>query len=203
MQGKLLLPAYYMPPISYFQAIVQQPDEIVIDQSEHYPKQTYRTRTRIGTANGILELFVPILHGRKTHIPMKDVKISDDHPWQRLHWQSIQTAYRSSAYFEYYEDDLNYFYENKFEYLVDYNAQQVKLFLKMLKIKREVSFSETFEPYNTEEIDYRRAIHPKQVLDIDSIKPYHQVFEDRQGFIPNLSILDLLCNQGPQSKNFL
>ena len=202
MNEKLLLPAYYFPPISYFQEIAHLDVPIVLDQSEHFIKQSYRTRIKIGTANGILELFIPIIHGRKTHVAMKEIRISDDHPWQRLHWQSIQTAYRSSAYFEFYEDDLAYFYTEKFDFLMDYHVRQLEVILKMLKLNRTISLSEEFTPY-TSNTDYRLSIHPKNVNNSKEIKPYYQVFEDRQGFIPDLSILALICNQGPHSKLYI
>ena len=109
MSNSIVLSANYLPPVSYFHAIAQTTDAITIDKFEHFPKQTFRNRTQIGTANGILNLFIPIQHGRKTHVPMKDVRISYDHDWQRLHWLSMQTAYRSSAYFEYYEDEYSYY----------------------------------------------------------------------------------------------
>src|SRR5690606_30104241 len=98
MSAPILLPANYFPAVSYFHVIHQSNTGIMIEKHEHYPKQTYRNRTRIATANGILNLTLPIQHGRKEHVKIKDVRISYDHEWQRLHWSSIQTAYRSSAY---------------------------------------------------------------------------------------------------------
>ena len=202
MESLLLLPAFYLPPISYFHTIQQNEQPLVMERYEHYPKQTYRTRTKIATANGVLDLIVPILHGRKDHVRMKDIRINYDFNWQRLHWLSIQTAYRSSAYFEYYEDDFVRFYEQRYDYLFDFNIEQLQLLLKSLKIQRSLTFTETYTP-RVESLDYRETIHPKKASILKSPKPYYQVFEDKHGFLPDLSVVDLLFNQGPQSKSYL
>ncbi|WP_140938841.1 WbqC family protein [Sphingobacterium lumbrici] len=203
MFSQLLLSATYLPPVSYFHAIYQHDLPVVLDQYEHYPKQTYRTRAKIATASGILELFVPIVHGRKEHVAMKDIRINYDHDWQRLHWQSIQTAYRSSAYFEFYEDEFEAFYKKKYEFLFDYNLSQLELILKLLKVKRNISFTDSYEKVPSGMLDYRGLIHPKKPSVFEISKPYYQVFNDRTGFIPELSIIDLIFNQGPQSKSYL
>lgn len=203
MSTPILLSANYLPSISYFHAIAQNPVEILVDQYEHFPKQTYRSRTQIATANGILNLIIPIAHGRKEHVAMKDVKINYDHDWQRLHWASIQTAYRSSAYFEFYEDVFVPFYEKKYDYLIDFNVDQLELVLKLLKIQREVTRTDSYLSDHSEALDFRKSIHPKKPSVYSNPKVYYQVFEDRTGFQPNVSIIDLLFNQGPQSKMFL
>lgn len=202
MVTQILLPAFYLPPISYFHTI-QQGMEIQIEKYEHFPKQTYRTRAKIATANGVLDLIVPILHGRKEHVPVKDIRINYDHNWQRLHWLSLQTAYRSSAYFEYYEDDFARFYEKKAGFLLDYNIEQLELLLKLLKIQREISFTDSYTADIASEVDYRKIIHPKASSILSNQKKYYQVFEDKNGFLEDLSIVDLLFNQGPQAKSFL
>lgn len=203
MSTSLLLSANYFPAVSYFHAIHQNNMGVIVEKYEHYPKQTYRNRTRIATANGILNLTLPIQHGRKEHIAMKDVKINYDHDWQRLHWLSIQTAYRSSAYFEYYEDDFAGFFEKKEEFLLDYNVAQLELLLKILKINVPLSFTDRYEKDPTGVADYRGIIHPKKESVYKNPKPYYQVFEEKHGFIADLSIMDLIFNQGPQSKSFL
>ncbi len=202
MKSQLLLPAFYLPPISYFHAIKETGQHLLLDRFEHYPKQTYRTRTKIGTANGILELFIPIVHGRKEHVAMKDVRINYEFDWQRLHWMSLQTAYRSSAFFEFYEDEFANFYNKKHSFLFDFNIQQLDLILKCLKLERVVNFTESYQTVEQGE-DMRRVIHPKKQSIWFKHKPYYQVFQDKTGFLPDLSIVDLLFNQGPQSKIYL
>lgn len=203
MSNSIILSASYLPPVSYFHAIAKNEGNIVLDKYEHFPKQTYRNRAKIATANGILDLIVPIQHGRKEHISMKDIKINYDHDWQRLHWLSMQTAYRSSPYFEYYEDEFKPFYEAKQEFLFDFNVAQLELILKCLKIKRTIHFAETFEKVYEEDLDLRNVIHPKKESILSNPKPYYQLFEERHGFLPDLSIVDLIFNQGPQSKSYL
>jgi len=202
MSTGILLPALYLPNISYLQAIKNNDGPIVVEQFENFPKQTFRTRTQIATANGVLDLLVPIQHGKKQRQVMKDVLINYDHPWQRLHWLSLQTAYRSSAYFEFYEDDFRGFYEKEYSHLLEFHVDQLKLILKLLKINREILLSEKYEVESPNEIDYRKAIHPKMPSLLQQQKPYYQLFEDKNGFRPELSIIDLLFSQGPQSKNY-
>lgn len=202
MSNSIILSASYLPPVSYFHAIAQNDGNVILDKYEHFPKQTYRNRAKIATANGILDLIVPIQHGRKERIAMKDVKITYDHEWQRLHWLSLQTAYRSSPYFEFYEDDFRPFYEEKHEFLFDFNVAQLELILKCLKLKRTIDFTETYEK-SYESGDFRSLIHPKKESVLQNPKPYYQIFEERHGFLPDLSVIDLIFNQGPQSKNYL
>lgn len=203
MTQQLLLPILYLPPISYFHAIAKGGNEIVLDQHEHFPKQTYRTRTSIATANGILDLTVPIIHRRKDHVPMQNIRINYDHQWQRLHWLSLQAAYRRSAYFEYYEDDFAHFYEQKYERLIDFNVELLQVLLKCLKLQKNISLSTSFEDYRNDGTDLRQIIHPKRESIIPIQKEYFQVFGEKNGFLKDMSIVDLLFNQGPQSKNFL
>jgi len=203
MSKGILLSALYLPNISYFHSIRNNEGPIIIDQYEHFLKQSFRSRTEIATANGVLDLIVPIIHGKRDRVAMKDVRINYDHPWQRLHWLSIQSAYRNSAYFEYYEDDFKVFYEKEYDLLLDYNVEQLHLILKLLKLNREIVFTEEYESLASNEIDYRLAIHPKKPSLISSQKPYYQLFEDKNGFHSDVSIIDLLFSQGPQSKNYL
>ncbi|MVZ61569.1 hypothetical protein GQF63_06005 [Sphingobacterium humi] len=202
MSVSLLLPACYLPNVSYFHAIKQHEGPILIEQFENYPKQTFRTRAQIATANGILDLIVPIVHGRKERVAIKEIKINYDHPWQRLHWLSLQTAYRSSAYFEYYEEDFRRFFTQRFDFLLDYNVQQVTLLLKLLKLPRELSLTDSYQELPATELDLRKAMSPRQAPLLQNPQPYYQLFEEKQGFLPNLSVVDLLFSQGPQAKQY-
>jgi len=202
MESQLLLPAFYLPPVSYFHIIQQHEQPLLLERFEHYPKQTYRTRAKIASANGVLDLIVPIVHGRKEHVPVKDVRINYDFNWQRLHWLSLQTAYRSSPYFEYYEDDFVRFYEQKNDFLFDFNIEQLQLLLKCMKISRSIAFTESYTA-DIKPTDFRSIIHPKKPSVLEQPKPYYQVFAEKHGFLPDLSVVDLLFNQGPQSKSYL
>ncbi len=200
MEQGLILPIFYLPPISYFSAFIAFKGEVMIEKHEHFPKQTYRNRALIHSPNGALELIIPVVKGSKEHTKIKDVKISYDHDWQRLHWMSLQTSYRRSAYFEFYEDELAPFYESKPAFLFDWNEALFQMLLKLLKVKKEYYYTASYEPA---EPDYRQLIHPKKTSVPNAVHPYFQVFEPRNGFLPDLSVADLLFNQGPDALSYL
>ncbi|WP_295798313.1 WbqC family protein [Mucilaginibacter sp.] len=197
-----VLPMFYLPPVEYFVKLNTYRANILIEKEEHFPKQTYRNRANVYTPDGVLGLTVPVIKGSKNHTKVKDIKISYDFNWQRLHWLSLQACYRRSAYFEYYEDELTPFYEKKFDYLFEYNEQLLQFVLKAMKIKIDFKYTDSYETNYPELIDYRESINPKRETDFNQMA-YFQVFEDRKGFIKNLSIVDLLFNQGPHSVNYL
>jgi hypothetical protein len=202
MEKGALLPMLYLPPISFFTALNQYKPNILIEKHEHFPKQTYRNRANIYSPDGALTLVVPVVKGSKVHTPTNEVKISNDFRWQRLHWMSLQSCYRRSAYFEFYEDDFARFYEQRFENLFDYNAELLEMILKFLKMPLSLSYTDEYHRDYPELTDLRNIIHPKKDI-ADEQKPYFQVFEERKGFLKDLSIIDLLFNQGPQSLNYL
>jgi len=197
-----LFPMFYLPPVEYLVLLNSHKPDVLIEREEHFPKQTYRNRAHIASPDGVLSLVVPVVKGSKQHTKIKDVKISYDFNWQRLHWQSLQACYRRSAYFEYYEDDLAPFYEKNFTFLFDYNEQLLKFILKSIRLKVDLTYTETYEADFTEQTDLRNAFNAKKEPSFNQ-KPYIQVFEDRNGFKKNLSIADLLFNQGPHSLNYL
>jgi hypothetical protein len=202
IEDGVVLPMLYLPPVEYFTALNMHKPNILIEREEHFPKQTYRNRANICSPDGILPLTVPVIKGSKNHTRIKDVRISYDFNWQRLHWMSLQACYRRSAYFEYYEDEFAPFYENREIFLFDYNDKLLQLLLKFTKIKTPLTYTETYEPEYPSLTDLRNSISPKTETDFNQ-KPYFQVFEEKQGFIRNLSIVDLLFNQGPQTVNYL
>jgi len=203
MQNTAILPLFYLPPVGYFSLLQKLGEDFLIEKHEHLAKQTYRNRASIYSPNGKLDITVPVVKGAKTHTKMKDVRISYDFNWQRLHWLSLESCYRSSAYFEFYEDELSRFYTNKFEFLFDYNLEILEWLNKKLKLnKRFEVTSEYFDDIPTE-LDFRSAMNPKKPEDMADNKPYYQVFEDKYQFLPNLSIVDLLFNQGPQARLYL
>ena len=197
-----VLPMFYLPPVEYFAKLNIYRANILIEKEEHFPKQTYRNRANVYTPDGVLGLTVPVIKGSKNHTKIKDVKISYDFRWQRQHWMSLQACYRSSAYFEYYEDDLAPFYEKKFDYLFDYNEQLLQFILKAIKMPANINYTQVYEADYLSLEDYRNTITPKKEATFEQ-KPYFQVFDERKGFLKNLSIVDLLFNQGPQTINYL
>lgn len=202
MHKGAIFPLLYLPPIAYFQKIIQHQQGIIIEADEHFPKQTYRNRAIIHSPNGKLNLVIPVCRGANIHTKIRDVKISYEFNWQRMHWMSLQTSYRSSAFFEFYEDEFAPFYEKKIDFLFDYNESFLQLLFKLLKLNVDYTFSTDFKKEYREIDDYRQSIHPKSVSEFQT-KKYFQVFDDRNGFMANLSVADLLFNQGPQSLQFL
>lgn len=199
----IVLPACYLAPISYYKILVECSDKsIYLEQFENFPKQTYRNRTSILGANGKLNLYIPVQKGKEVHTIFKDVRINYDADWQRLHWLTLQAAYRSSAYFEYYEDEFAPFYEKKHEFLFDFNLKLTEKILSLLKAGIDLQLTPAYSSDYAENTDFRSLIHPKKEP-IRSIKPYQQVFSDRFEFIADLSIVDLLFNRGPQSMDRL
>ncbi len=202
MQNSAIFPIFYLAPIDYFAKLRDNQLNFCLEKHEHFPKQTFRNRTSIASPDGILDLFVPVIKGAKVRTPLKDVKISYDAKWQRLHWLSMQTCYRSSAYFEYYEDGLAPFYEKRYDYLFDFNVELLTWLLKQMKLEVDLKFTDEYEREIKGGLDFRNEFN-KQTIQQVQTKNYFQVFSDRNEFIPNLSIVDLLFNQGPQTKSYL
>jgi hypothetical protein len=204
IESSAVLPMCYLPPVEFFVELNKYKPNILIEREEHFPKQTYRNRANIYSPDGVLALTVPVIKGSKNHTIIKDVKISYDFKWQRLHWMGLQACYRRSAYFEYYEDDFAPFYDSiKPQYLFDYNEQILQLLIKLTKIKAQLTYTETYEEQYPTLTDLRNTISPKADSNAFIQKPYFQVFEERHGFIKNLSVVDLLFNQGPQVISYL
>ena len=199
---QILLSSAYLPPVQYF-AHLQRAEQVWIEQYDHYQKQTYRNRCVIAAPDGPLSLTVPIEKPNTQKAFMRDIRISDHGNWRHLHWNAIESAYNHTPFFEYYKDDFRPFYEKKFDFLVDYNEQLCQLVCQLIDIDTSFQRTKSYiaEPSNTI-IDLRDAIHPKkEVMDDASFSavPYYQVFQERLGFLPNLSIIDLLFNMGPEA----
>ncbi len=201
-----LLTTTYLGPVQYFTKFLLYP-AYVIERYDNYIKQTYRNRCNILGTNGVLPLSIPVLKGtaHKTHV--RDIRIDYNKKWQKLHWRSIESAYRHSPFFEFYMDEFSPFYEKKFEYLLDFNSALLEMVLHSLEIENIPDYSMEFIEANKEDhADYRELIHPKRDLSSDPhFMPaeYQQVFADRLGFVANLSIIDLLFNEGPNARAIL
>ena len=210
-----LLSTTYFGPIQWYQKLYRA-DAVMIERCESFQKQTFRNRCIIATTQGLQALTVPVV-GRATQhpspithhpSPIKDIRISDHGNWRHLHWNAIQSAYGESPFFEYYEDDLRPFFEQRWEYLLDFNEAIRQKMCELLDIHPRVSFTTEFMPppspithHPSPIADYRDAIQPKHPVEDPDFKPrrYYQVYEQKHGFLPNLSILDLLMNMGPES----
>lgn len=201
MNKTAILPSAYLAPVQYYSKLKIYPN-CIIEQHEHFPKQTYRSRCEVYSPNGVLTLSIPLVK-RNHRQSTKDIKISYEYNWQKLHWRSIESCYRRSPFFEYYEDDFLPFYtDKKFDFLIDLNEAMQQELLKLLKLKSNYSFSTEYHKTYPGADDFRTLISPKEDLSADtqfSPIPYMQVFESNHGFQPNLSIIDLLFNQGSKA----
>jgi hypothetical protein len=200
MQQEILLSTAYLPPVQYFQKI-KEASCIYMEKHEHYIKQSYRNRCTLFSANGLLSLSIPVINKHDKEY-ITDTKISYTEKWQQQHWRSIETSYRNTPYFIYYADALKPFYEKKYNFLFDYNMELIQFLMRSFKINTETKFTETFD--NTNSLpDYRYSIHPKHQTEDLSFKTYSQLFSDKHGSKPNLSVIDLLFNTGPHAKDYL
>jgi hypothetical protein len=190
----------YLPNVQYFSKLLY--GETIVEQHENYLKQTYRNRCEILTANGIMALTIPVKHSG-TKIKIRDIQIDYTENWQRLHWRTIDTAYRSSPFFVYYADDFMPFYSNEEKFLFDLNCKMLDKLLELIGLKTKIHLSDSYR--HDYDMDYRNSITPKNKPDDPEFAPasYYQVFGEKFGFQPNLSIFDLLCNEGNNSYSII
>jgi hypothetical protein len=202
----ILLSTAYFAPVRYFSKLAVYP-EIYIEQHENFVKQTYRNRTVILGANGPISLIVPVEKGRSQKVKIKDLRIAYDEEWQRNHWRTIFSAYNSSPFFEYYADDIEMFFRKKHEFLFDFNQQITETILEILEIPVNLNLTKDFEQIPESCLNFREQISPKtHLINPDQhfiAQPYTQVFAEKFGFVPDLSILDLLFNKGPSAHSVL
>ncbi len=205
MTDSVLLSTAYLPPVSYFAKCLSY-QNILIEKHEHFVKQTYRNRCSIYGANGRLDLIIPLVHGsERTAIGEKRISYHDN--WRNLHWRSLESAYRSSPYFEFFEAEFRTFYfGEKIEFLFDFNQQLMNRIFEIMKLRMNIGFTDRYEKAYDDMDDFRAKIHPKINPETDvAFKnvPYYQVFENKYGFLPNLSIVDLLFNEGLRATDIL
>lgn len=186
----------YLGTVEYFR-LMNGADVVWIEAFENYEKQSWRNRFRILSANGPIDLSIPIIKGNSPKQPVREVRIDDRQNWQKIHFRSVESAYRHSPYYEYLIDSLYFLWEIKADYLFDYNSKAMEAVLKLMGSNVLVKPTEDFrQPGQYGPSDYRYSIHPKakkQGTDYVPV-PYHQVFSDRFGFVQDLSILDWLFN---------
>lgn len=200
--NKILIQPPYFGDVAHY-TVMAKADEIYFESADNFQKQTSRNRTHIMGANGRLMLNIPLKHSRGGNRQLtRDIRIENSFPWQDLHWKSLCSAYRSSPYFEFFEDDLQPLFVEKQAFLLDFNLKTILLMFDFIKIDHVEIFHtdeytmDTSESFN----DYRDLIQSKKVKFKN--EPYQQVF-DKLDFLPNLCILDLLFNLGPQAKPYL
>ena len=191
----------YFPNIAHFVALTKAND-VTFEVDDNFLKQTYRNRTYIYGANGKLALNIPVIHTQKNRQKYRDVKIFNDTKWQELHWKSLLSAYRTSPFFQFYEDELQPLFSMKTEYILDYNLKCFEVVCECLQLDLKISKSEDYHKTIENTDDYRFLVNAKKEQP-QSFDTYTQVFNEKHGYIPNLSILDLLFNEGPNAVNYL
>jgi len=202
-----VLEIQYLPPITYF-ALLARSEQVLIEAHENYQKGSYRNRALVSGVNTIETLSIPLKSGKNSQKPIQSVQISYENPWISQHWHTIKSAYGRAPYFEYYQEEIYAIYKQKNLDLFDLNWQLMITVGELIgmdtsHIKQTATFKKVYdEPIN----DYRNCISPKKSRQKDTgfiVKPYPQVFEEKHGFIPNLSILDLLFCTGPEALYYL
>ena len=195
----ICLTSAYLAPVEYYSAMAKA-DIVFLEHCEFYEKQSYRNRCNIAGANGPLALTIPVEKSKGSRMLTRDVRISEHSDWQLQHWRSIESAYNSTPFFEYYKDDLIPFYEKNWTFLWDFNTEIQNKMLELLDLQVDIQLTKEYKIDFDENVqDVRNSIHPKKETDVGSFKTYYQVFEQRFGFIPNLSSIDLLFNMGNES----
>lgn len=200
------LSAAYFPPVEYFLAIAQS-GRVLVEQNELYQKQSYRNRCRIYSGGGVMQLSIPVIKDVIHARPIRDIRIDYSEPWLQQHTRAIEAAYNSSPFYLYYKDDFLEILRKKPEFLFDLDIALTEKLLELVGIKAEISFTDSFRP-DCGAGDFRTRIQPKyhgeSLLDEFGFnREYYQIFSSRFGFQPNLSILDLLCHEGPGAISFL
>lgn len=202
MMKTALLSTAYFGPVQWFQK-VNRYDLAIVDERESFLKQTYRNRCIIAAANGPQALTVPVERGATGDI--SSMRISDHGNWRHIHWNALCSAYGESPFFDYYEDDVRPFFEERWEYLCDYNMAIARKMCELLQMKEPVSTADVGTVDPSDVADFRSLIRPKHAQpDAEfQARPYWQVFAQKNGFLPNLSVLDLLFNMGNEAVLYL
>ena len=196
----------YLPPVEYFVYLLLS-ENIRIEAYETYPKQTYRNRCYIYSGDGVESLHIPIIKPRGNHSKTGEVLLCNSQPWQRNHWRAISAAYSNAPFFIYYSDLLKTFYHLRIDNLLEFNTNLLNELMSEIGIVKTAGYTDCFVKRVADGIDFRTTISPKyknsSVLSEISFPYYEQVFEHKHGFVKNLSILDLLFNKGPDTKEYL
>lgn len=191
----------FLGPIEYYTQLIKHPNAL-LEVNEHFPKQTYRNRLSILGSNKKLTLSIPLQSRHRERTATKNIKISYNDNWQIILWRSITTAYRSAPFFEYYEAELEKLIFTQAQYLLEYNNLLHEWVCAKLKLNIKFTPTEKYEKEYDGLVDFRNSIHPKSDIEFQHDE-YMQVFSDKLGFTPNLSILDLLFNEGPHGISIL
>ena len=199
-----LLSSFYFGSVEHYRLLAQFP-KVILDTGEHYERQSNRTRTRIVGPNGMQDLVVPIIRRSGEKMPMHTVGLSYVETWPQQHVHAIRSAYGNTPWFIHYMDEIEAVVMKKYDRLVDLDLATMQLGMKWLGLKSEVVIVEEYMEPSEQHLDLRNTFHPKKPLppDITAVGPYPQVFDNRHDFVPRLSVIDLVCNCGPEALSYL
>jgi len=197
----ILIHPTYFPNVAHFVAMLKA-DHIIFEHCDNFQKQTYRNRTYIFDANGKLLLSIPVHHTQKNRQLYRDVKVSNKEHWQSIHWKALLSAYSTSPFFEFYKDELIHLFEVPISNLMSFNIKTIKTIFECLQLDFNYTFTSTYEASHKDLVDCRTLVNCKKEQPHD-FESYTQVFSYKHGFLQNLSILDLLFNEGPNAVDYL
>lgn len=197
----ILIHPTYFPSIATF-VVIAQAKRITFEMMDNFQKQTYRNRNYIYAANGKLQLSIPVIFSQKNRQHYKDVSIANDYNWQGLHWKSLESAYRTSPFFEFYADELQPLFTEPFEHILDFNLKCFEIICECLQLDLNITKTAIYDKEPKDVKEYRHLVHAKKESSYN-LDSYTQVFSEKHGFISNLSILDLLFNEGPNALTYL
>lgn len=190
-------------PNLYWWSVVLEMDDVIFDKAEHFVKMTYRNRYYITGANGLIQLTIPLAQGRNQRTAMADLLIDNKDDWQKQHWRTIMSVYGRAPYFEHYGVELERFYTQPYKHITDFNIEVVKWLKKQLGVSYKELYTDTYAEYADYVMDIRKTFKPGREKTAMHEEMYYQVFSERNGFYPNLSILDLLMSEGPAATSIL
>lgn len=200
--NEVILSSAYLAPVEYYTKLYAY-GAVVLERFDHYMKQTYRNRCVIASADGPLVLTLPTEKDNNPKCLMKDIRISDHGNWRHVHWNAFVAAYRHSPFFDYYADEFQRFFTHRFDFLFDFNLELCRWICEQIDIHPKIRQTVNYVKEPEGIADFRESIHPKRDYrrDDPDFRPasYYQVFYEKNGFLPNLSIVDLLFNMGPES----
>ena len=201
MPGKILISTAYLPPVEYF-SLIQDADEVLVEREENYLKQTYRNRCYILSSDGAHPLSVPVYLGSIHKTPVNEIRIDYSKRWQQVHLRAMTASYNSSPYFEFYFENIEKVISKNHDFLLDMNMELTESVLEILKMKKTISFTTNFKSIGDMANDFRYKITPKEESHF-AVKEYFQVFNKDEGFVPDLSIIDLVFNMGPDAIDYI
>lgn len=207
LENNALIELHYLPSVQFFSKLLAY-RQLIIEQHENYQKGSYRNRCHLVGANGLQILSIPLKKGKHQKLPIQQVEISYTQPWHTQHWRTIRSAYANAPFFPYYSEPIQALYEQKPSHLFAFNRQLLKLLCELLGLQGKIIYSTSYNPDPEKDTrDLRGSISPKIKTSSKDMHfdpyPYAQVFAERHGFLPNLSILDLLFCTGPQAIDIL